>query len=80
MDAHGGEGVVVCGSLYEASNVPVEGYQFDVYTGHDADLAGAGSQRESLWTMVGLQAEDQLRQRIAWVSLKFGWYSLLLSS
>jgi len=61
----GGAGVLVCGSPNESANDPSLGYQFDVSTGQDTE-SGLERQREYVWTMVGLNAEDQLRQRVAW--------------
>jgi hypothetical protein len=61
----GGSGTVVCGSPFEVDNDPALGYQFDVTTGQDT-VWGLEHQREHVWTMVGLKAEDQLRQRVAW--------------
>jgi hypothetical protein len=61
----GGAGVLVCGSPNECANDPSVGYQFDVNTGQDTEW-GLWRQREYVWTMVALNAEDQLRQRVAW--------------
>eukprot|EP00804_Cyclotella_cryptica_P014145 CCRYP_005584-RA/>CCRYP_005584-RA protein AED:0.03 eAED:0.03 QI:259/1/1/1/0.94/0.9/20/117/3951 len=60
-----GAGIMVCGSPNESANNPSLGYQFDVSTGQDTE-SGLERQREYIWTMVGLNAEDQLRQRVAW--------------
>eukprot|EP00804_Cyclotella_cryptica_P009369 CCRYP_018076-RB/>CCRYP_018076-RB protein AED:0.03 eAED:0.03 QI:374/1/1/1/0.94/0.9/20/617/4181 len=61
----GGEGIIVCGSPNESANDPSLGYQFDVTTGQDTER-GLEHQREYVWTMVGLNSDDQLRQRVAW--------------
>ena len=61
----GGSGSLVCGSPFEVANDPTLGYQFDVTTGQDT-VWNLDHQREYVWTMVGLQAKDQLRQRVAW--------------
>jgi hypothetical protein len=60
-----GSGTVVCGSPNEVATDPKLGYQFDVTTGADT-IWGLENQREHVWTTVGLQANDQLRQRAAW--------------
>lgn len=61
----GGSGVVVCGSPYETANDPSHGQVFEVTTGKDTDW-GLWRQRESVFAMAGLHADDQLRQRVAW--------------
>ena len=61
----GGSGIVVCGSPNESANSPALGYQFDITTGRDTEW-GLDRQREYIWAMIGLQSEDQLRQRVAW--------------
>lgn len=58
-------GTIVCGSPHETANDPKLGYQFDVVTGEDT-VWGLDHQREYVWTMIALNSEDQLRQRIAW--------------
>jgi cullin-associated NEDD8-dissociated protein 1 len=63
--AAGGAGILVCGSPNEVANDPELGYQFDVVQGQDTEW-GLEHQREYIWAMVGLNAEDQLRQRVAW--------------
>ncbi|KAL7482807.1 hypothetical protein ACHAW6_008462, partial [Cyclotella cf. meneghiniana] len=60
-----GAGIMICGSPNEGANDPRLGYQFDVATGQDTEW-DLQRQREFVWTMVGLNAEDQLRQRVAW--------------
>lgn len=61
----GGAGIMVCGSPNEVGNDPALGYQFDVVTGQDTEW-GLERQREYVWTTIGLNADDQLRQRVAW--------------
>jgi hypothetical protein len=61
----GGAGIMVCGSPNEVANDPTLGYQFDVVNGQDTEW-GLEHQREYVWAMVGLNSDDQLRQRVAW--------------
>ena len=62
-------GVIVCGSPGEVANDPTKGSVFDVASEYLRDTTYRnqyGRQREIVWTMVALYAQDQLRQRMAW--------------
>ena len=67
-----GAGVLVCGSQDEVASDPLEDDYFDVVH-QDADCIGCldaygdyFSQKQSVWTMVMINAEDQLCQKMAW--------------
>ncbi len=65
------EGVVVCGSRGEVANnlnIPVEkANRFKFFeTASSVFFNGFGRQRENVWSMIALEAPDQLRQRVAW--------------
>ena len=65
-----GPGSVVCPSPGEVANDPEGDNLFDMTHNREADGTGVRTdfewQRFSLWMMVGLSANDQLRQRVAW--------------
>jgi hypothetical protein len=64
-----GQNIVVCGSpgevVNDALSVPTlsitQGIGFDVLT--DLEFS---QQRKTVWTMIALNEEDQLRQKMAW--------------
>ena len=60
-----GGGIMVCGSPQEVANDPLKGQIFTAVTGDDTEW-GLHRQREYTWIQVGLEADDQLCQRIAW--------------
>jgi len=60
-----GGGIMVCGSPFESANDPSLGHVFEVTVGRDTESI-KGTQREYTWMQVGLDAPDQLRQRVAW--------------
>ena len=61
-------GVLVCGSPYEVANDQEKGFIFDVNLDNDflTERYQSGVNREYVWTVVTLDAPDQLRQRVAW--------------
>jgi hypothetical protein len=66
-----GAGVLVCGSPNEVASDPLEDDYFDVVQ-QDADCVGCldaygdyFAQKQSVWTMTILGAEDQLCQKVA---------------
>jgi hypothetical protein len=65
-----GRGSVVCPSPGEVANNPGGDNLFDITRNREADGTGVRTdfewQRFSLWVMVALSANDQLRQRVAW--------------
>ena len=65
-----GSGSVVCPSPGEVANDPEGDLLFDMTHNREADGTGVRTdfewQRFSLWVMVALSANDQLRQRVAW--------------
>ena len=66
-----GSGSVVCPSPGEVANDPEGDVLFDMTRDREIDGGGAVRtdfewQRFSLWVMVALSANDQLRQRVAW--------------
>ena len=65
-----GPGSVVCPSPGEEANDPEGDNLFDMTHNREADGTGVRTdfewQRFSLWMMVGLSANDQFRQRVAW--------------
>lgn len=71
MKTNRGAGVLVCGSPNEVASDPLEDDYFDVVH-QDADCIGCldaygdyFSQKQSVWTMTVLEAEDQLCQRVS---------------
>ena len=56
----------VCGSRNEVANEPALGDHFDAYTGTNTGSNHNGGNRESVFFMIALGANDQLRQRVAW--------------
>lgn len=65
-----GSGVLVCGSPNEVASDPLEDDYFDVVH-QDSDCVGCldaygdyFAQKQSVWTMVSLGAEDQLCQKV----------------
>jgi hypothetical protein len=65
------EGVVICGSNGEAGNDPnipaSKTNRFKFFeTASSVFNNGFGRQKENVWSMVALEAPDQLRQRVAW--------------
>lgn len=72
-----GSGVLVCGSPNEVASDPLEDDYFDVLH-QDADCVGCldaygdyFAQKQSVWTMTILGAEDQLCQKVSQVCLNF---------
>ena len=61
----GGGGILVCGAPFESKNDPSLGKVFDFVTGRDTSW-DFWRQREYTWMQIGLVAQDQLRQRVAW--------------
>jgi len=62
-----GTGIIVCGSEGEVSNEPSLGSIFDATANRDRDTnRNLLKQREIVWTSVVTNADDQLRQRMAW--------------
>jgi uncharacterized protein (DUF1501 family)/uncharacterized protein (DUF1800 family) len=64
-----GSGLVVCGSRGEVRNKNTETYSFQITRGSSLDSMTDyefSQQRKKVWTMIALQASDQLRQRVAW--------------
>lgn len=64
-----GKGLVVCGSRGETTNRSIESFSFQVTRGGNLDVLSDveySQQRKKVWTMIALQASDQLRQRVAW--------------
>jgi len=60
-----GGGILTCGSPFESANDASLGAVFE--TVHRRDTAwGLWRNREYVWLQVGLMANDQLRQRVAW--------------
>ncbi|CAK0855036.1 unnamed protein product, partial [Prorocentrum cordatum] len=66
-----------CGSPGEVANDPSLGHHFSFYTSYTSDLndlnfevpfwrPSAALSRTQVWTMMALEANDQLRQRAAW--------------
>lgn len=77
-----GSGVLVCGSQNEIASDPLEDDYFDVVH-QDADCIGCldaygdyFSQKQSVWTMTMLGAEDQLCQKVRLGRLKLSLLSL----
>ena len=65
----GGANAIVCGSHGEYANQPGKGYgEFDLMTNNNSTTWGPylANQRKIVWTMISLNANDQLRQRTAW--------------
>ena len=65
------EATVVCGSDGEVANNPnLPKEQTNMFrmweTANGAFYPGFGRQKSNLWSMVALEAPDQLRQRVAW--------------
>jgi hypothetical protein len=64
-----GSGLIVCGSRGEVRNKNTEAYSFQITRGPSLDSLTdyeLSQQRKKVWTMIALQASDQLRQRVAW--------------
>jgi len=70
-----------CGSPGEVSSVPAKGHQYSMVTKFlnpnkkptfyadrvlDSSNQAQGKSKQTVWTMMALQADDQLRQRMAW--------------
>jgi hypothetical protein len=65
------EGVVVCGSRGEVGNSPnlpaSKTNMFRLFeSASSVYFNGFGRQKENVWSMIALDAPDQLRQRVAW--------------
>jgi hypothetical protein len=64
-----GSGIIVCGSRGETKTRNTEAYSFQITRGPTFDSMSDeeySQQRKKVWTMIALQASDQLRQRVAW--------------
>jgi len=66
------EGVLVCGSHGETANNPgfedkYDNNMFRMYeNGRSVFHFGLGKQKGNVWAQIALEADDQLRQRVAW--------------
>jgi hypothetical protein len=58
-------GVLVCGSEGEIASDSTEDDYFDYWNWRLDSSAPEGEQKKTVWTMLALQGDDQLRQRIA---------------
>lgn len=67
-DTQGGDSsnVLVCGSPGEVANDKSGGFKFDIDLDFDTGTLRRRDQRNFIWTMIGLGAADQLRQRVSW--------------
>ena len=79
-----GAGVLVCGSQDEVASDPLEDDYFDVVH-QDADCIGCldaygdyFSQKQSVWTMVMINAEDQLCQKVRLIRLELFFHLTML--
>ena len=61
-----GEGILVCGSPGEVSNDRSIDSTFEFQTGNNLPVYPPGRNRRDVWTMIAINARDQLRQRVAW--------------
>lgn len=63
-----GQNILVCGSPYEVANDEMSIPRFFVSQGEVEVLRDDEyeQQRKTIWTMIALHGDDQLRQRIAW--------------
>ena len=66
----GKEGVLVCGSHGEIANNPgfVDKYDNNMFHMYESgrEVFDYGEQKGNVWAQIALEANDQLRQRIAW--------------
>lgn len=58
--------MMVCGSPGEVTNNKTGGFLFDADTGYQTVPWYVGNNKKYVWIMVALNANDQLRQRVAW--------------
>jgi len=63
-----GKNILVCGSPGEVSNNKLSTQTFSIAHSARATLSleGSAQQKKTVWTMIALNAKDQLRQRMAW--------------
>ena len=60
---------IICGSPNEIENDPSQILSFDIHKSNEIDtttLLDLEQQKKSVWVMAALEANDQLRQRMAW--------------
>ena len=63
-----GKNILICGSPYEYGNWMKKVPRFHLSQIIDSGMNDEefGQQRRTVWSMIALTSEDQLRQRVAW--------------